>query len=81
MAKAKAHVVPRKNNPKGKKWGIKVEGNERATALFPTQEKAINAAKKIAKKGKTSVVIHGRKGKILDADSYGDESKKKDTKH
>lgn len=81
MAKAKPHVVPRKNNPKGKKWAVKVQGKERASALFPTQEKAINAAKKIAKKEKTSVVIHSKKGPIRDADSYGDESKKKDKKH
>jgi hypothetical protein len=81
MAKAKPHVVPRKNNEPGKKWGVKIEGNKRASALYPTQEKAIDAAKKIAKKEKTSVVIHSKKGPIRDTDSYGDESKKKDTKH
>jgi hypothetical protein len=76
VTKRKAHVVPR-----GDQWGVKVEKNQRASGLYPTQEKAIKAATKIAKAHKTSVVIHRPDGTIRDADSYGDESKKKDTKH
>jgi hypothetical protein len=76
MTKRKAHVVP-----KGDQWGVKIEGNQRSSSLHPTQRKAIKAATKVAKANKTSVVIHRPDGTIRDADSYGDESKKKDTKH
>jgi hypothetical protein len=76
MTKKKAHVVP-----SGDQWAVKVEGNKRASSLHPTQQKAITAATKTAKANKSSVVIHRPDGTIRDADSYGDESKKKDTKH
>lgn len=62
------HVVP-----KGKEWAVKGEGNSKATKVTPTQSKAIDAAKKIAKKEKSEVVIHDKKGKIRDKDSYGND--------
>lgn len=55
------HVVP-----KGKDWAVKGAGNSKATKVTPTQAKAIDAAKKIAKTEKSEVVIHDQKGRIRD---------------
>jgi len=62
-------------------WGVKRAGNERSTSVHPTQEKARKEAVKIAKKESLEVLIHGRDGKIRARESYGTESKKKDTEH
>lgn len=76
MAKTKVHVVP-----SGDGWGVKKEGNSRSSATSDTQAGAIKKAIPIAKQEKSSVVIHRKDGTIRDSDSYGDESKVKDTKH
>ncbi len=71
------HVV---KHPSG--WAVKGEGNSRATAVLPTQEKAIGVAVGIAKNNHSEVVIHGRDGKIRDKDSYGNDPRSiKDQKH
>jgi hypothetical protein len=62
------HVVP-----KGKDWAVKGEGNKKATVIVPTQGKAIEKAKEIAKKQESEVVIHRPDGKIRDKDSYGND--------
>lgn len=70
------HVVPHKDG-----WAVKGAGNEKATKVTKTQKEAIDYAKPIARKNKSEVVIHNRKGKIRDKDSYGNDPKKsKDTK-
>lgn len=72
------HVVRR---PDGS-WAVKSEGNERASSLQPTQERAIRDATRIARRERAEVVIHGRDGKIRDKDSYGrDPYPPKDKKH
>ena len=71
------HVVPRDNG-----WAVKSEGSTKASTIKPTQQRAIQAAIKLAKKEKSEVVIHGRDGRIRDKDSYGsDPYPPKDTKH
>lgn len=62
------HVVPHKDG-----WAVKGAGNSKATTVQPTQKKAIDAAKPIAKAGGSEVVIHGRDGKIRAKDSYGND--------
>ena len=63
-------------------WAVKGEGNTKVTFVQPTQKSAIQLAIKIAKHQKSEVVIHGRDGKILDKDSYGnDPVSSKDMKH
>ena len=67
---------------KGDDWGVKGEGNKKASSLHDTQAQAIKAAIKIAKNEKSDVVIHGRDNKIIDRDSYGnDPCPPKDRKH
>jgi len=78
MSKKNVHVVPRGG---GDSWAVKKAGNDRASSVHPTQEKAINAAIPVAKKEGSGVVIHRPDGRIRDSDSYGNESPVKDNKH
>lgn len=79
MAKGKnQHVTP---HPGGG-WQVKGAGNQKATVVKPTQEKALEKVIPIAKNQSSEVVIHGRNGQIRDKDSYGnDPHPPKDSKH
>lgn len=69
MSKGKNQHV----TPKGGEWQVKGAGNQKATVTMPTQKKAIEVAKEIAKNQKSEVVIHGKDGRIRDKDSYGND--------
>ena len=60
------HVVPVDD-----RWGVKGEGNSRMTKTFDTQKEAIAAARIIAKKQESELIIHNKEGKIRAKDSYG----------
>lgn len=78
MRKKNVHVTRRQD----KKWAVKKEGDKRASSLNSTQKAAIKKATRLAKKNKSEVVIHDRKNKIRDKDSYGpDPNPPKDKKH
>ena len=78
MRKKNVHVTRRQD----KNWAVKKEGDKRASSLNGTQKAAINKATRLAKKNKSEVVIHDRKNKIRDKDSYGpDPNPPKDKKH
>lgn len=68
MSRKSQHVVPHQDG-----WAIKGGGNNRATAIHPTQHKAINAARTIARNQQAELVIHGRNGRIRAKDSYGND--------
>ena len=73
---ANQHVTP-----KGEKWQLKRENSTRATKLFDTQKEAIEYGRSVARKQKSELVIHNRRGEIRDKDSYGnDPCPPKDTK-
>ena len=75
--KSDVHVVPHQEG-----WAAKREGASRAGSVHSTQKDAIGAATKTAKRERTEVVIHDRKGKIRDSDSYGrDPFPPRDRKH
>jgi len=59
------HVVP---HPDG--WAVRGEGNEKYTAVYDLQSEAIERAKDIAHNYRSSVIIHGKNGKIRDRISY-----------
>lgn len=69
MPKRDVHVTP---HPEGG-WQTKREGSERAGGRFDNQGDAIDAARETAIRERLDVVIHGRDGKIRDADSYGND--------
>lgn len=66
--KKNQHVVPT-----GDGWGVKGEGNERLTSHHDTQGRAVEAAREIAIRNRSEVVIHRPDGRIRDRDSYGND--------
>ncbi|AXV40386.1 DUF2188 domain-containing protein [Methanobacterium sp. BAmetb5] len=69
MTKKTVHVIP---NKKGG-WDIKREGGERASVHTDTKSEAENRARELAKKDKTELIIHDKKGKFQKRDSYGND--------
>jgi hypothetical protein len=59
------HVVPSEQG-----WAVRAAGSERATKVYRTQRRAIAAAKRIAKRQETELVIHSRNGRIRDKSTY-----------
>jgi uncharacterized protein YdaT len=62
------HVVPHDNQ-----WAVKGEGNSKATAVYSTQNEAIERAKEIAQNQQSELLIHGRNGQIRERNSYGND--------
>ena len=62
------HVVPHNG-----KWAVRGEGNSKVTRTYETQRQAQSAARSIAKREKSEVVIHRPNGQIRDKDSYGND--------
>ncbi len=60
------HVVPAERG-----WGVRGEGNTRLTSVHPTQAAAEAAARDIAQRERSEVLIHGRNGRIRARNSYG----------
>jgi len=63
------HVVP---YPDGG-WATRREGADRVSSRHPTQGAAIDSARERAISQRVEVVIHDRKGRIRDSDSYGND--------
>lgn len=60
----------------------KTVGGEKVGHAHQTQQGAIDAAEKIARKNESDLVVHGRDGKIRSKDSFGNDPKSiKDTEH
>jgi hypothetical protein len=68
MGKKNQHVVPA-----GDQWGVRGEGNQRLTSRHNTQRQAAEAARDIARRERSEVVIHRPDGRIRDRDSYGND--------
>ena len=72
------HVTHRKDGS----WAVKGAGDQRASSRHETQEAAITAARPLAIRNASELVIHGRDNKIRDKDSFGpDADPPRDTKH
>lgn len=77
MAKRAAkHVVF--SQSKGK-WFVKTSGQTIAARSrgYNTQKEAVVAARSVAKKERSALVIHGRDGRIRDVDTYSREASAK----
>lgn len=69
-------------SPRGDKWAVHGEGNQRDTKQFSTQREAINYARSIAISQKSEVITQGRNGQIRSKDNYGnDPCPPRDTEH
>lgn len=60
MANPKIHISQTDDG----RWQAKKEGGERASVVTDTQAEAIGAAKKIAKNDGSTLIVHGKDGKI-----------------
>lgn len=77
MPKKSVHVVPRDNG-----WAVRRSGADRDSSHHPTQADAINSGRGTAQRERTELVIHDRRGRIRDADSFGnDPNPPRDKKH
>jgi len=57
------------NHPEG--WAVKSEGSERAASVHTTQGDAIQAARDMAKRRESELIIQGENGQIRERNSYG----------
>ena len=69
--KGDVHVVP---SDRG--WRVEVEGSARARSTHTTQAEAAKAAREIARKNESELLIHGRDGKIRDRNTYGSDPRR-----
>lgn len=61
------HVVP--NSSGG--WAVKGEKAERATAILPIKQEAVDRGREIARNQGVELVVHGKNGQIQNKDSHG----------
>lgn len=77
MARKNVHVVPSGNG-----WAVKQEGRQSPISNHRTQSAAENAARPVARRNESELVIHRANGQIRDSDSYGrDPNPPTDRKH
>ena len=62
------HVLP---GDKG--WRVEVEGSSQARSTHKTQSEAAKAARTIARRNKSELLIHGRNGRVRDRSTYGQD--------
>ncbi len=74
--KSDVHIVRQAG---GSRWNVKQGGETQSS--HRTQGTAIDKGTSIARRDRVDVVVHGRDGKIRSKDSYGNESRVKDTEH
>jgi Uncharacterized protein conserved in bacteria (DUF2188) len=68
--KGDVHVVP-----KGEKWQVEVEGNDRAFSTHDTQAEAIPRGRQMAMRNESELLVHGKDGKIRERNTYGRDPK------
>ncbi|MEW6423140.1 MAG: DUF2188 domain-containing protein [Bacillota bacterium] len=66
MSKRNVHIIPHEGD-----WAVKIEGNEKATRVVPTQAEAIDIGREIAQREQSELFIHGEDGRIRERNSYG----------
>ena len=60
----------------GDQWAAAHEGRSRPDSTHRTQERAISAGRRVAKKEQTELVVHGRDGRVRERDSYGNDPRR-----
>ena len=59
------HIVP-----KSQGWVVTTTGDQRLTQEFPNKQDAVEFGQSIAKQNKSSLIVHGRDGKIRQVDPF-----------
>jgi hypothetical protein len=67
------HVVP---GDKGWRVEVEVEGSGQPRSTHKTQSEAAKAARTIARKNKSELLIHGRNGRVRDRSTYGHDPRR-----
>ena len=62
-----------------RRWRVTQGGRTLSNHL--TQETALTAAKRVARRSRVDVVTHGRNGRIRSKDTFGTESATRDVEH
>ena len=62
-----SHVVPQ-----GEKWVVIRDGNSRPSSVHETKSEAVDTARRLARKERSQVFIHGRDGRIRDHMNFGE---------
>lgn len=70
------HVVPKSGG-----WAVTAIGAGQPTQQFARKEDAVQFGESVAKRKRTSLIIHGRDGKIKDIDAYRDPFPPRDRNH
>jgi hypothetical protein len=65
------HVISR-----DKGWRVEVEGTSSAASTHRTQAEATRAARQVARKNQSELLVHGRDGKIRDRSTYGSDPRR-----
>jgi hypothetical protein len=71
MAGENVHVVPSEG-----RWRVEVEGSSRARSTHDTQAEARIAAREIARRNRSELLVHGRNGQIRERSSYGSDPRR-----
>jgi hypothetical protein len=71
MAGENVHVVPSEG-----RWRVEVEGSSRARSTHDTQAEARTAAREIARRNRSELLVHGRNGQIRERSSYGSDPRR-----
>jgi len=69
-----AHRTPVHVLSRDEGWAVVREGNDRATSIHPTQSEAAKAGREIARKNKTTFLLHAKDGRVRDRSDYGGRS-------
>jgi hypothetical protein len=65
------HVVPSEQG-----WKVEVEGGGRPRSTHATQAEAARAARDLARKNKSELLIHGKDGRVRDRSTYGQDPRR-----
>lgn len=75
--KRKVYFVSPNSGNDEKDWEVKLQGNQKASALFKNKEEAVDRAVELAKKAALGQVrIQNRKGIIQTEYTYGNDPRK-----
>jgi len=55
---------------------VRIEGSARAPSIHQTQAEATKAARNIARRNQSELLIHGRNGRVRDRSTYGKDPRK-----
>ena len=55
------------------KWGVRLEGDSELTSVHDTQKQAEDAARILAKREKSELLVQGENGQFRSKDSFGND--------